>query len=221
MKTKLSIVLALYLVSLLNAYGQSPITYRLGVIGGANASQIKNNGGLQDILWRYNAGISLEQRFSPAVALAYELIYTRQGETVNNDYYSLSMGRTVQNKQVITFDYLALPIMLRVRPKGERAFLEIGGQVGRLITNDFYFTNPISPTPHAPLRNLNKLDWGLTGGIGYRLGKHFVLDARYYYGMKPMLSDFTTIDPQTGASILNRRDKWYNRVYSLNISYYF
>ena len=208
------------LFGLLTAHGQRMTTYRFGITGGLNANQIKNDGGLQGILWRYNVGISLEQRFSPAIALAYQLVYSRQGESVNNNYRLSASSGTVSNKQIIIFDYVALPIMLRVRPKGERAFLEVGGQVGTLIHNDFYFTNPPSSVPPSPIQHLTKIDAGLTGGVGYRLGEHLVVDARYYYGMKPVLSDFSAINPQTGASTLYKREKWYNRVYLLNLSYY-
>ena len=110
--------------------------------------------------------------------------------------------------------------MLRVRPKGERAFLQAGGQVGTLIHNDFYVTNLPVSVPPSPIQHLTKIDAGLTGGVGYRLGWHFVIDARYYHGMKPLLSDFSSVAPQTGVSILYKREKWYNRVYLLNLTYH-
>ncbi|GAB3223724.1 hypothetical protein GCM10027423_59050 [Spirosoma arcticum] len=81
MSGKLPILLGLYLISLIAVHGQHRIDYRLGITGGPNANQIKKEqGGLNGIRWRYNAGITLEQRFSPTIALVYELIYSRQGK---------------------------------------------------------------------------------------------------------------------------------------------
>ncbi|GAB3223718.1 hypothetical protein GCM10027423_59040 [Spirosoma arcticum] len=116
-------------------------------------------------------------------------------------------------------DYLALPIMLRIRPKGERVFLEVGGQLGYLLDDKFYFKS--TPNQVVPIQHTQPVDAGLTGGVGYRLGKHFVVDARYYYGMKPILTDFAVVNPQTGGSTLYVIENWYNRVYLLNLSYYF
>jgi Outer membrane protein beta-barrel domain len=198
--------------------GQSTSAFRLGLIGGVNAGLIKNQAGYQSILWRYNAGITVEQRFSPAIGLIYQLIYSKQGETVNSRGYNAYTGKTT-DKQVIGFDYMALPVMLRVRPKGERAFLEAGGQIGYLIHKSFYLAS--QPNQVIPIQHTQPIDVGLTGGIGYRLGKHVVVDGRYYYGMKPLRENYTAPDPQTGISTYYRVEKWYNRVWSLNLSYYF
>ncbi|WP_461151975.1 porin family protein [Spirosoma pulveris] len=197
-------------------YGQPNITYQVGLTSGLNAALIKNNTGLQKSRWTYNVGASLEQRFSPAVALVYQLLYSRQGETVDLKY-----GGTgpVVGHQFITFDYVTLPIMLRIRPKAERVFLELGGQVGRLVNNYIRITDPINQ--EKKFDHTHPWDAGFTGGLGYRIGQHLVIDSRYYHGLKPILADFTSVNPQTGVPMLNRQDTWYNRVYSLNCSYYF
>lgn len=216
MKAKLSMVLALCLMSTVIAYSQTKINYRFGLTSGLNAALIKNSSGIQSFRWSYNAGLSLEQRFSPSFALAYQLLYSRQGETVDLKFGGT--GPTVGH-QFITFDYITLPIMFRIRPKGERVFLELGGQVGSLVNNYIRITDPFNQ--ERRFESTHQLDVGLTGGLGYRFGKHIVVDSRYYYGLKPILADFTSVNAQTGVATLNRVDKWYNRVYSLNLSYYF
>ncbi|WP_177236786.1 porin family protein [Spirosoma endophyticum] len=209
-------MIGLLLTNLFPIYGQHPIDYKLGLIGGVNAALIQNSTGIQNIRWRYNLGLAIEQRFSPALGLVYQINYSRQGETVNLKY-----GGTgpVIGHQYITFDYVNLAIMARFRPKSERIFIQLGGQLGLLVNDYILVTDPFNQG--KSFENVNKLDVGVTGGLGYRFGRHFVIDTRYYHGMKPILSDFISVNPQTGISTFNKQDKWYNRVYSLNLSYYF
>ncbi|MCX6214583.1 porin family protein [Spirosoma sp.] len=216
MYKKLIILSGLYLLNNLPISGQHRIDYRFGLIGGLNAALIQKSTGIQNIRWRYNMGLTLEQRFSPTVSLVYQLLYSRQGETVNLKYGGT--GPTIGH-QYITFDYMTLPIMVRFRPKGEQVFLELGGQVSTLVNNYIYITDPFNQG--KPFDNVNQLDVGFTGGLGYRFGKHIVVDTRYYHGTKPILSDFTVVNPQSGVPTLYRQEKWFNRVYSLNLSYYF
>lgn len=207
-----------WLIGPLSCNAQATSSFRFGLTGGVNAGLIKNYGGYQSILWRYNAGITAEQRFSGAISLASELIYSKQGETVNMIGYTIYTGNTT-DKQFIHFDYIALPVMLRVRPKGERAYLEAGGQIGYLTHNSFHLAS--QPDQVRSVQHTQPMDLGLIGGIGYRLGKHVMVDGRYYYGMKSILADYTRVDPQTGGVTLVKTDQWYNRVWSLNLSYYF
>ena len=218
-KIKSLILISLFLMGSRVVFSQQKIDYRFGLIGGVNAGLIKANGiGYNSILWRYNIGISLEQRFSSALALVYQFTYSRQGETVKEEDYTPVSG-TIHYRQVLSFDYITLPIMVRFRPKRERVFLEAGGQVGSMVHNYFYHTN--APSQGEPIYHTHQLDAGLTSGLGYRFGNHFVLDARYYYGMRPILRDYTYVDPQTGASSFVHLIKWYNRVVFINLSYYF
>lgn len=213
---RLIILAYLFSFSTIIVYGQNQPTYLLGITGGPNAALIQNSTGLQNIRWRYNVGVSLEQRFSPAIAVVYQLLYSRQGETVNSKYGGVG---PVIGHQFITFDYVNLPIMVRFRPKGERVFLELGGQLGALVNNYIFITAPFNQG--LSFDNANKLDAGFTGGLGYRFGRHIIVDTRYYYGIKPMLADFSSVNVLTGIRTFYRQDKWYNRVYLLNLSYYF
>ena len=212
MKMKLVLATLLSMIPLLTVHGQNKT--RFGVTVGPNAGQIQTSLTLTNLLWRYNAGIALEQQFTRNFALASELIYSRQGSRFS------STNGYVSDKYISAFDYINLPVLLRFRPKGERGFIEVGGQIGHLLSANSYHTSDKDRT-FSSFQHTNKIDAGLTGGVGYRLGPHVVVDARYYYGIKPLRENYTAPDPQTGIPTNYRVEKLYNRVWSLNLSYYF
>lgn len=208
----MTLVVLLSIVTLLTTHGQNRT--RFGVKAGVNAGQIQTSLTLTNLLWRYNAGMAFEQQFTRNFALASELIYTRQGSRFS------STNGYVSDKYISAFDYVTLPVLLRFRPKGERGFVEAGGQIGYLLSANSYHTSDKDRT-FSSFQHTNKLDAGLTGGVGYRLGPHVVVDFRYYYGMKPLRENYTAPDPQTGIPTYYRVEKLYNRVWSANLSYYF
>ena len=143
------------------AYSQSKITHQFGLTGGLSAAQIttpsiKSTTGL---LWNYTIGIALEQRFSPRFALAYELKYTRQGGRAK----VFRLGGSDVN--VSEYDYLILPVIGQLRPKGELVFIEAGGQVGYFLSGRNYFASKKDQA--LAVQNMTKLDAGLVGGLGY------------------------------------------------------
>ncbi len=216
MKTGLFIALGLCLINLSTVYGQSATTYRFGISSGLNATQIQRSLTPTDLTWQYNAGGVLEQKFSPVIAIAYEILYSRQGSSLSTT--NALIGGT--DRYIIAFDYASIPVILRFRPKGERAFVELGGQIGYLLNAKSYYASNKEKTL-VSYAHTNKVDAGLTGGIGYRFGNHFVVDLRYFYGMNPILANYSAPDPQTSITTYYKVEKWYNRVSSLNIAYYF
>ena len=191
------------------------IRYRLGVTGGLNVGQVatpdaKNT---SDLLWRYNGGLCLEQRFSPTIALIYQLQYVRQG---SNTLTNTIGGPPISKTEYI---YATLPVLLRYQPRAQRGFVEIGGQVGYFLDGTIYFVYmPNKALSHQYVANL---DAGLTGGVGYNLGKHLVLDGRYYYSLRKINPDFVSTDPTTGQTNTIHTVPQFHRVWSLNLSYYF
>uniref|UniRef100_UPI00403FC232 outer membrane beta-barrel protein n=1 Tax=Spirosoma sp. SC4-14 TaxID=3128900 RepID=UPI00403FC232 len=93
------------------------------------------------------------------------------------------------------------------------------GQAGYLLSANSYHSSDKEKTFTA-FQHTNKIDAGLTGGVGYRLGTHLVADLRYYYGMRPLRENYTAADPQTGVPTYFRVEKWYNRVWLVNLTYY-
>lgn len=198
---------------------QPGVTYKVSLTGGVNAAQLRQElppllkTVNSHLLWQYNAGIALEQRFSPHIALSYQLLYSKQGSSTPVS------GSGGNDKVINQFDYISLPVMLRLNRGASKFFLEVGGQGGYLLEGKGYFGS--SKNQASTYHYVHRLDFGLTGGVGYKLSNHFVVDARYYYGLNPILADHTEPNPQTGIPTFYRVVKWYNRVSSLNLSYYF
>lgn len=196
-------------------YAQSTSSFRFGLIGGINAGQIntpslKTTSGL---LWQYGVGVTTEQRFSPRIALVYELKYARQGSR------SKTFGLVGNDVNISEYNYLTLPIFVRSQPKGGRVLVELGGQVGYFLGGQNYFASRRDQT--SALQNVTSFDVGLIGGLGYRLSTHFVADVRYYYGLRRIRKDFTAPDPVTGILTSYRVSAQHHRVWSLNLSYFF
>ena len=215
MKAKLFVLIGVCWISLSAACGQTSITYRFGITSGVTASQIRIPllSHSTDLLGRYTGGISLEQRFTPAIALIYQVSYTRLGGS------SSGGGLSGSTPSITEYNYLILPVLLRIRSKGERGFIEVGGQLGYYLSGRSYTKGHEEQA--LAQQNVTKLDAGLSGGIGYQLGKHLVLDARYYYGMRKIYADHSGPDPNTGLITFYRPVPEYHRVYSLQLSYYF
>ena len=207
-----------WLISILGCYAQPTRVVSFGLTGGGNAGLIKNQGGNKTILWRYNIGLTAEGRLAETIRLTGQLIYSQQGEHVTLRSYSVFTGNTTE-EQFIHFDYINLPLILCIQPKGEWVFIQAGAQVGYLIGNRLYEAS--RPGQVRRVEYTQPVDIGLTGGLGYRLGKHLVVDVRYYYGLKSILEDYTQVVPLTGGLTLAGNDKWYNRVLSVNLSCYF
>lgn len=212
MKTNSLILCVLcWLLGLHLCEAQATSSFRLGLTGGLNAAQLQQTNRSR-ILWRYNAGVTVEQRLSSVFAVAAHVLYSRQGSSTP------VTGLGGKDKLINAFDYVSLPIMVRYSPKTERAFFEVGGQGGYLFSAEGYFGS--SKNQPTTFRYVHNLDVGVTGGVGYRLSNRIVVDARYYHGIRPILANYTAPDPQTGSPTYYRVVKWYNRVWSLNLSYY-
>lgn len=193
-------------------FAQSFPIYKIGLTGGVNAAQLQQITS-SHLSWQYNAGVALEQRFSTSIALSYQLLYSKQGS-------STPLTGSLGNDRLINqFDYISLPMMLRLNRGAKNFFIEAGGQGGYLLEGKGYFAS--AKNQASTFKHVHKFDFGLTGGIGCRLGRHLIADARYYYGLNPILADYTAPAPQTGTPTFYRVAKWYNRVWSLNLSYYF
>lgn len=130
-------------------------------------------------------GLAFEKGLSDDLSLASELVYSKQGSSIDN----VSSGEYITH-----FDYLALPVFVRYSPGGKNVFFQAGGKFGYLVNDKEIYTYN---NTESNLDHLRQWDAGVLGGIGYRIGKHVVVDARYYYGLTPLIKKHTVLDPVT------------------------
>ncbi|AEL28352.1 porin family protein [Cyclobacterium marinum] len=199
------IAVVLFLSASWDGYGQSGI--RVGITGGVNAGQLKNSINLTDRIWKYNAGLAFAKPLSGNFSLASELVYSKQGSSIDGSQ---------SNKLLTHFDYIALPVLVRLSPVGKNVFLQAGGKFGYLLKGERLNTNNSSPNDIPHLRHW---DAGALAGLGYRLGSHIVLDVRYYHGLAPLIKDHWILDGDLNP-ILYGADRLVHRVWSMNLTYY-
>ena len=191
----------------MTANGQN--TIRFGITGGLNASDIKTSF-RSDILWKYNAGISFAKELSGNFSLASELVYSSQGRR-------LILNRP--EKYITHLDYIAIPVLVRFRPDGKNLFIQAGGKFSVLTNSREIHTNSNNISSTNDINHLRQWDAGAVGGLGYWLGSHMVVDVRYYYGLAPLIKKHTVLGPDL-TPIFYGAPKWFNRVWSLNLTYY-
>jgi hypothetical protein len=183
---------------------------RFGITGGINQNLIHATywgpNSEPKPIWDYTAGISLEHRLTPSLTLTYNLLYSRQGGA---ELITSKIGYG-SSKMITKFSYLTLPVMVRYNVGGGRFFISGGTQIGYFLKAKWYAAGFERSAENWDLAYMRRLDAGLTGGLGYRMGKHVVIESRYYYGLNP----FNKTDPQ-----LNYKE--YNRTWTSNLAYYF
>ncbi|GAB3953276.1 hypothetical protein GCM10028805_36650 [Spirosoma harenae] len=196
---------------------QAQSAFRLGVTGGANQSlinysQVADYHKLQPI-WGYNAGISFEHRLSSTLRVGYDLLYSQQGGTE-----VATNPRDNRNYELIMkIDYLSLPLMVRYQIAGGRFLIAGGPQLGYLLQE-----RTIDPQLGEiagyrwNLDYFHRVDLGLTGGLGYQIGKHLLFSTRYTTSLRPINGPY----PQS-STYSEYANKIYNRVWSTNLTYYF
>ncbi|AUD04111.1 porin family protein [Spirosoma pollinicola] len=208
MKGKL-IVLLLILTAFKQPIVAQP-RLRFGLLGGLNGNLIHATylgpNSESKPRWDYTTGVSVDHWLTSSLTLGYNLLYSRQGgaELITS---KIGYGST---KMMTEFSYLTLPVMVRYHLGGGRFFISGGPQIGYLLKAKWYAAGFESSAQSWDLAYMRRFDVGLTGGLGYRLGRHVVLESRYYYGLNP----FNETDPQTNY-------KEYNRTWASNLVYYF
>ncbi|AKD56787.1 porin family protein [Spirosoma radiotolerans] len=214
MKAKL-IVLLLVLTGLKEPIlAQSAL--RLGLSGGLNGNLIHANylgpNSESKGLWDYTGGISLEHRLTPSFTVTYNLLYSRQGgiELITS---KLGLG---SDQMISKLSYLTLPAMLRYQFGVRRVFISGGPQIGYFLKAEWYAARfGEGSAERWNLSSMHRFDAGLTAGIGYRLGRHFVIESRYYYGLNPINKP----DNQTHTYYNDYKE--FNRTWASNLVYYF
>lgn len=209
-------LLMLFPLSLLAQVGEHRNDLAIGVNGGYMLSNVgfvpKVN---QTFHGGYTGGLSLryvcEKYFNSICSIYAELNYAQMGwkeDILDREDQPVINEETQQAESFSrTLNYVQLPIFARLgwgrEQKGVQFFFQAGPQLG------YYLSDKVTKNFELDKRNSwkrandevhqdtmaveNKLDYGIAAGIGMeysfpKLG-HFMLEARYYYGLGNIYKD--------------------------------
>lgn len=219
---KFALLLTLAAAGATAAHAQAPTGMRLGVrvggtlanIGGKDADKVQGVSITQDRDYKlgYNAGLSLQIPLSADGfwTLAPELLYNRKGfdrdyqitnqnTLASNNFPSDVTKYEFQEKRVLSYIDLPIPVRINTAPGGSGLYFELGPQVGYMVTSerkakettkyqDSSKDKNATPTNRAK-EDLQSFDIGGVAGLGYQTAGGFSVGVRYNQGFKSLLDD--------------------------------
>jgi hypothetical protein len=159
---------------------------RFGVKAGANLSNLSGDLVNQDQYknrFGFQGGVMVNFGLSDIISIQPEVLYSQKGFKYADQQYTV-LGNTFRNTGNVRYDYLDVPILVRVRAAG--LFFEVGPQYSYLMNvsadrtqtlNGNVISNSGSGT--ANLDNVNRNELGYVGGLGYQASNGVMLGVRY------------------------------------------
>ena len=142
---------------------------KFGIKAGLNyanqtGSDITINSGNYDkeAITSYHAGLVAEIKLTDGFSVQPELLYSTQGATYKNaaEEFKNELG------------YLSIPVLAKFH-LNKTVSLDLGPQASFLLSerNDF------------DVKNAETFEFGVAGGLGFNITKHFFLQGRYVLGL--------------------------------------
>jgi len=158
-----------------------------GIKGGLNLSSI--NGDSENVSMRtsFHAGVVLELKFSDKFSFQPELLFSEQGAESN---YSEQVGsESIKYESVLRMDYINIPLLAKYYLTDGFA-IEMGPNVGMLLSarNQETF-NGVLQGEEIISDDINKIDFGLGMGLGYKFKFGGFIQARYNLGLSNLYKD--------------------------------
>ena len=174
---KRTIVTLMTLISLSVMQGQR---VKFGVKTGLNIATIHgSNVSNSEMIPRAYFGGYLNLDIANKFHFQPELIYSLQGYKMSN-YYAYNNIKDHLN-------YINLPLIFQY-DVAKKIYVETGPQIGYLCgrklsytTNNYFYGS--SNTSSTDASGLNKIDFGLNIGAGYRINHKFGISSRFFYGI--------------------------------------
>ncbi|GAB3751587.1 hypothetical protein GCM10028817_14830 [Spirosoma pomorum] len=169
--------------------------------------------GISKLNTHISAGLSAQYRLSSLLAISADVVYSRLG----GSYGSADTSAALRNYNlVMQFDYINLPLVLRVSPGRSPFFLEAGGQTGFFLSRQIKIVDlDASTQPNQ------SIDAGWVVGIGQHIKKHLCINFRYYKGLTSIWSPSYYTNPLTGQTIKISVVKQVHQSFGLQAAYYF
>lgn len=177
-------------------------TPQLGIKTSANVTSfLGDDVNDDDFKLGWSAGLYYHIPINQTLAIQPEVNYARVGAKYKNEMInSQNITQTYSNST--TLDYIQVPVLLKIYPGESRFNFEVGPQVGfniyasnkaKLDTN-IAGENIISETKTDISDNVEKVDFGVVGGIGYNITDNVNVGARYYLGLQDTFKSNANFD---------------------------
>jgi hypothetical protein len=159
---------------------------RFGVKAGANLSNLAGDLTNQDQYnnrWGFHGGIMVNFGIADIVSIQPEVLYSQKGFKYADQNITV-LNNTYRNSGNVRYDYLDVPILVRVRAAG--AFFEVGPQYSYLMNastnreqtlNGNNVSNIGSGT--TDLSNVRRNEFGYAAGLGFQASNGFMIGVRY------------------------------------------
>jgi hypothetical protein len=182
---------------------------RFGVKAGANLSNLSGDLVNQDQYknrFGFQGGVMVNFGLGDIISIQPEVLYSQKGFKYADQQFML-LGNTVRNTGNVRYDYLDVPILVRVRAAG--IFFEVGPQYSYLMNvstdrtrtyNGTVVSNAGSGT--SDLSNVQRNELGYVGGLGYQASNGVMLGVRYSGG----LTDFAKNSSYSNDEFRNARN---------------
>ena len=223
------------------AHAQSGYRFGLRVggtystIGGKDADQVRGFTGSNDYKLGYNAGVSVQIPLSSDGfwTLAPELLYNRKGfersyklsdrNTLTANNYASDVNKvSYENKRVLSYIDLPIPVRINTGAAGSGLYFELGPQVGYMVASKQETTTTIKYDGNKSdqvmktgtdksKEDLASFDIGGVAGLGYQTESGISIGVRYNQGLK------TLFDTKNVSA--KNEPKAFNRAFMLQVGY--
>ncbi len=159
---------------------------RFGVKAGANLSNLAGDLVNQDQYknrWGFQGGVMLNFGLGDILSIQPEVLYSQKGFKYADQQITSPIG-TFRNTGSVRYDYLDVPVLVRVRAAG--VFFEVGPQYSYLMNVSTDRTQTLngnvvgnSGSGTSNLDNVRRNELGYVGGLGYQAENGVMLGVRY------------------------------------------
>jgi len=159
---------------------------RFGVKAGANLSNLSGDLVNQDQYknrFGFHGGVMVNFGLGDVISIQPEVLYSQKGFKYGDQQFTV-LGNTYRNTGNVRYDYLDVPILVRVRAAG--LFFEVGPQYSYLLKastnreqtlNGNNVSNIGSGTTN--LDNVRRSEIGYVGGLGFQASNGVMVGLRY------------------------------------------
>jgi len=161
-KITLTMIFALFIV--LSVSAQDKLGF--GIKAGINSAMEWSDAGTTGSRFGFHGGFFFEAAISSGLDIQPELVYSMQGAS--------------DNSVTDRFDYVNLPVILKIYVNKSRSFsIDVGPQIGYMISAKI--ASGGTTTNIYDHSDLNKLDVAICLGASYKINRNFYASLRFNY----------------------------------------